>query len=88
MLKTWVPKSSVRSFCKTFSVFLMSLVFSLASCVPMLHAVRAAMKSLRETGTDFSSAQGMGPREFFEAVGLRDVVELDSKAGGVAFASI
>jgi hypothetical protein len=63
-------------------------VFSLVSCVPMLHAVRAAMKSLRETGTDFSSAQGMGPREFFEAVGLRDVVELDSKAGGVAFASI
>ncbi|KAJ7350595.1 phosphoenolpyruvate pyruvate domain-containing protein [Mycena albidolilacea] len=64
------------------------IIFSLASCVPMLHAVRAAMKSLRETGTDFSSAQGMGPREFFEAVGLRDVVELDSKAGGVAFASI
>jgi hypothetical protein len=64
------------------------IVFSLASCVPMLHAVRAAMKSLRETGTDFSSAQGMGPREFFEAVGLRDVVELDLKAGGVAFASI
>jgi 2-methylisocitrate lyase-like PEP mutase family enzyme len=63
-------------------------VFSLVSCVPMLHAVREAMKSLRETGTDFSSAQGMGPREFFEAVGLRDVVELDSKAGGVAFASI
>ncbi|KAJ7876143.1 phosphoenolpyruvate pyruvate domain-containing protein [Mycena olivaceomarginata] len=64
------------------------IIFSLVSCVPMLHAVRAAMKSLRETGTDFSSAQGMGPREFFEAVGLRDVVELDSKAGGVAFASI
>ena len=35
----------------------------------MLHAVRAAMKSLRETGTDFSSAQGMGPKEFFAVMG-------------------
>ncbi|KAJ7915913.1 oxaloacetate acetylhydrolase [Mycena leptocephala] len=42
------------------------IIFSLASCVPMVHALRAAMKSLRETGTDFSAAQGMGPREFFE----------------------
>ncbi|KAF8146884.1 oxaloacetate acetylhydrolase [Mycena galopus ATCC 62051] len=64
------------------------IIFSLVSCVPMLHAVRAAMKSLRETGTDFSSAQGMGPREFFEVLGLRDVVALDSKAGGNAFVSI
>ncbi|KAJ7270054.1 Phosphoenolpyruvate/pyruvate domain-containing protein [Mycena haematopus] len=64
------------------------IIFSLVSCVPMLHAVRAAMKSLRETGTDFSSAQGMGPREFFDVMGLHDVVTLDSKAGGNAFASI
>ncbi|KAJ6589926.1 Pyruvate/Phosphoenolpyruvate kinase-like domain-containing protein [Mycena vulgaris] len=64
------------------------IIFSLASCVPMVHAVRAAMKSLRETGTDFSAAQGMGPREFFEVMGLRDVVTLDSKAGGIAFMSI
>ncbi|KAJ7169120.1 oxaloacetate acetylhydrolase [Mycena crocata] len=64
------------------------IIFSLVSCVPMVHAVRAAMKSLRETGTDFSSAQGMGPREFFEVMGLHDVVTLDSKAGGSAFASI
>ncbi|KAJ6612030.1 Pyruvate/Phosphoenolpyruvate kinase-like domain-containing protein [Mycena sp. CBHHK59/15] len=58
------------------------------SCVPMVHAIRAAMKSLRETGTDFAAAHGMGPREFFEVMGLRDVVNLDSKAGGTAFASI
>ncbi|KAJ7686568.1 oxaloacetate acetylhydrolase [Mycena rosella] len=64
------------------------IIFSLVSCVPMVHAVRAAMKSLRETGTDFSSAQGMGPREFFEVMGLHDVVTLDSKAGGSAFKSI
>ncbi|KAF7362296.1 Oxaloacetate acetylhydrolase [Mycena venus] len=64
------------------------IIFSLVSCVPMVHAVRAAMKSLRETGTDFGSAQGMGPREFFEVMGLHDVVTLDSKAGGSAFVSI
>ncbi|KAJ7496860.1 oxaloacetate acetylhydrolase [Mycena latifolia] len=64
------------------------IIFSLASCVPMVHAVRAAMKSLRETGTDFNCAQGMGPREFFEVMGLQEVVTLDSKAGGSAFKSI
>ncbi|KAJ7188748.1 phosphoenolpyruvate pyruvate domain-containing protein [Mycena filopes] len=64
------------------------IIFSLASCVPMVHALRAAMKALKETGTDFSAAQGMGPREFFEVMGLWDVVNMDSKAGGTAFASI
>lgn len=44
-------------------------VFSLVSCVAMVHAVRAAMKSLKKTGTDFSSAQGMDPRSFFEVMG-------------------
>ncbi|KAJ7716521.1 oxaloacetate acetylhydrolase [Mycena metata] len=64
------------------------IIFSLASCVPMVHALRAAMKSLKETGTDFVAAQGMGPREFFEVMGLWDVVNMDSKAGGTAFNSI
>ncbi|KAJ6589911.1 oxaloacetate acetylhydrolase [Mycena vulgaris] len=64
------------------------IIFSLVSCVPMVHALRAAMKALKETGTDFSSAQGMGPREFFEVMGLHEVVTLDSKAGGSAFLSI
>ncbi|KAJ7503051.1 oxaloacetate acetylhydrolase [Mycena galericulata] len=63
------------------------IIFSLASCVPMVHAVRAAMKPLKETGTDFSCAQGMGPKEFFEVMGLREAVYLDSKAGGTAFVS-
>ncbi|KAJ7188750.1 oxaloacetate acetylhydrolase [Mycena filopes] len=64
------------------------IIFSLVSCVPMVHALRMAMKSLKETGTDFNAAQGMGPREFFEVMGLRDVINLDSKAGGTAFTSI
>ncbi|TFK74630.1 oxaloacetate acetylhydrolase [Pluteus cervinus] len=61
------------------------IIFSLVSCVAMVHAVRAAMRSLKKTGTDFVSAQGMDPKAFFEVMGLNDVVELDARAGGSAF---
>lgn len=44
-------------------------VFSLVSCVAMVHACRAAMHSLKKTGTDFVSAQGMDPKEFFKVMG-------------------
>ncbi|KAF5393525.1 hypothetical protein D9757_000575 [Collybiopsis confluens] len=61
------------------------IIFSLVSCVAMVHAVRAAMRSLKKTGTDWVSAQGMDPKSFFEVMGLNDVVDLDTKAGGTAF---
>lgn len=35
----------------------------------MVHAVRAAMYSLKKTGTDFTSAQGMDPKAFFGVMG-------------------
>ena len=60
-------------------------VFSLVSCVAMVHGVRAAMHSLKKTGTDFSSAKGMDPKAFFEVMGLNEVVSLDARAGGTAF---
>lgn len=60
-------------------------VFSLVSCVAMVHGVRAAMQSLKKTGTDFSSAEGMDPKKFFEVLGLNEVVSLDARAGGTAF---
>lgn len=60
-------------------------VFSLVSCVAMVHSVRAAMHSLKKTGTDFSSAKGMDPKAFFEVMGLNEVVSLDARAGGKAF---
>ncbi|KAI0312430.1 hypothetical protein OF83DRAFT_1176641 [Amylostereum chailletii] len=60
-------------------------VFSLVSCVAALHGIRAAMRSLKETGTDFVSAQGMDPKAFFEVMGLEDVVQIDAQAGGSAF---
>lgn len=60
-------------------------VFSLVSCVAMVHSVRAAMRSLKKTGTDFTSAKGMDPKAFFEVMGLNEVVSLDARAGGKAF---
>lgn len=34
-----------------------------------MHGIRAAMQSLKKTGTDFTSAQGMDPKAFFEVMG-------------------
>lgn len=45
------------------------LVFSLVSCVAMVHALRDAMHSLKKTGTDWVSAKGMDPKSFFEVMG-------------------
>jgi hypothetical protein len=45
-----------------------SPVFSLVSAVAAVHGIRAAMHSLKKTGTDFTSAQGMDPRQFFEVM--------------------
>ncbi|KAF5322144.1 hypothetical protein D9619_001656 [Psilocybe cf. subviscida] len=64
------------------------IIFSLVSCVAMVHGVRAAMKSLKVTGTDFSSAQGMDPKAFFGVVGLDEVVNFDAEAGGSAFEEV
>jgi hypothetical protein len=64
------------------------LVFSLVSCVAMVHVVRAAMHLLKKTGTDFTTAQGMDPKAFFGVMGLNDVVEFDARAGGSAFKDV
>ncbi|KAL4260350.1 Pyruvate kinase-like domain superfamily protein [Pleurotus pulmonarius] len=64
------------------------IIFSLVSCVAMVHACRAAMQALKKTGTDFSSANGMDPKSFFKVMGLDEIVELDARAGGSAFASV
>jgi len=61
------------------------IIFSLVSCVAAVHGIRAAMQSLKKTGTDFSSAKGMDPKAFFEVMGLSDVIKLDAQAGGKAF---
>ncbi|TFK44930.1 Pyruvate/Phosphoenolpyruvate kinase-like domain-containing protein [Crucibulum laeve] len=64
------------------------IIFSLVSSVSMVHACRAAMQMLKKTGTDFSSAKGMDPKQFFEVMGLNDVIKFDAQAGGSAFKQI
>ncbi|KAL7277780.1 hypothetical protein ACG7TL_008723 [Trametes sanguinea] len=61
------------------------IIFSLVSCVAAVHGIRAAMQSLKKTGTDFTSARGMDPKAFFEVMGLSEVIKLDAQAGGKAF---
>ncbi|KZT21070.1 Phosphoenolpyruvate/pyruvate domain-containing protein [Neolentinus lepideus HHB14362 ss-1] len=64
------------------------IIYSLVSCVAATHAIRNAMHLLKKTGTDFTSAQGMDPKAFFEVMGLKDIIELDAAAGGTAFKQV
>ncbi|KXN87468.1 2,3-dimethylmalate lyase [Leucoagaricus sp. SymC.cos] len=64
------------------------IIFSLVSSVAMAHACREAMRMLKKTGTDFSTARGMEPKQFFEVMGLNAIVEFDAKAGGSTFKKI
>ncbi|KAF8911532.1 oxaloacetate acetylhydrolase [Gymnopilus junonius] len=61
------------------------IIFSLVSSVAMVHACRAAMRALKKTGTDLSSSRGMDPKQFFEVMGLDEIVDFDACAGGSAF---
>ncbi|KAF9268561.1 oxaloacetate acetylhydrolase [Marasmius fiardii PR-910] len=64
------------------------IIYPLISAAPMIHAVRAALKSLKQTGSDVASAQGMGPRQFFELMGLESAVKLDKQAGATAYDTV
>lgn len=64
------------------------IIFSLVSSVAMMHACRAAMQLLKKTGTDFTSAQGMDPKSFFEPLGLSNIIQFDAMAGGSSFSTI
>jgi hypothetical protein len=77
-----VPAAYVTPQSRILIIF---LVFSLVSCVAAYHGIAAAMRSLKKTGTDFTSAQGMDPKAFFGVMGLDQVVDLDARAGGSAF---
>ena len=58
------------------------IVFSLASVVPMVHALREAFASLKATGNDHAAAKGMAPIDLFNVVGLPKVIAFDKQAGG------
>ncbi|ESK97373.1 oxaloacetate acetylhydrolase [Moniliophthora roreri MCA 2997] len=64
------------------------IIYPLITAVPMAHAVRAALQSLKQTGSDVTAAKGMGPRQFFQVMGLDAALNLDKQAGATSFTSV
>jgi len=63
------------------------VIFPLAGCTAAVHGMREIYKEILEMGTDVGGMKGMGPRGFFEVVGLERAMEIDRKAGGAAYAA-
>ena len=61
------------------------VIFPLAGSTGAVHGIREAYKEVLEMGTDVKSSRGMGPKGFFEVVGLKKAMEIDIKAGGAAY---
>uniref|UniRef100_A0A0W0FVV2 Putative oxaloacetate acetylhydrolase n=1 Tax=Moniliophthora roreri TaxID=221103 RepID=A0A0W0FVV2_MONRR len=64
------------------------IIYPLITAVPMAHSVRAALQSLKQTGSDVTAAKGMGPRQFFQVMGLDAALNLDKQAGATSFTSV
>ncbi|KAK7036433.1 hypothetical protein VNI00_011630 [Paramarasmius palmivorus] len=64
------------------------IIYPLITAVPMVHAVREALQSLKDTGSDVTAAKGMGPRQFFQVMGLDAAVDLDKRAGATSFIAV
>ncbi|KAJ7791721.1 carboxyphosphonoenolpyruvate mutase [Mycena olivaceomarginata] len=58
------------------------VIFPCAGMIPAALAVRAAYREIRAQGTDVASCAGVGPKGFFEMVGLDEVIAIDTAAGG------
>ncbi|KAH8832397.1 Pyruvate/Phosphoenolpyruvate kinase-like domain-containing protein [Flagelloscypha sp. PMI_526] len=63
-------------------------IFPIVGAVAAVHAIRNALEAVKETGSDESIVKGMGPKAFFEVMGLEGVTEFDEKVGGVAFKGV
>ncbi|TFK39566.1 Pyruvate/Phosphoenolpyruvate kinase-like domain-containing protein [Crucibulum laeve] len=64
------------------------VIFPLISAVPAIHGIRAALHSLKSTGSDVPTAKGMGPKQFFEVMGIKglnDAIQIDKEAGGTSY---
>ncbi|KAF5383840.1 hypothetical protein D9615_003857 [Tricholomella constricta] len=56
--------------------------------VPAVHGIRAALESLKASGSDVPTAGGMGPKAFFQVMGLDEAIEIDREAGGGSFSEL
>ncbi|KAG6910053.1 hypothetical protein DXG01_013499 [Tephrocybe rancida] len=57
----------------------------LGVAISTIHGIRAALQSLKTTGSDVESVKDMGPKQFFHVMGLDEATKLDRAAGGEAF---
>ncbi|KAF7327824.1 RING-type domain-containing protein [Mycena kentingensis (nom. inval.)] len=57
-------------------------IFPCAAIIPAALAIRAAFREIKATGTDVQGCAGVGPKGFFEWVGLKEVMDIDAAAGG------
>ncbi|KAE9400633.1 oxaloacetate acetylhydrolase [Gymnopus androsaceus JB14] len=60
------------------------IIYPLITIVPAIHAMRESLQSLKRTGSDVDSAQGMGPRQFFQIMGLDDAIKFDTITGSTS----
>ncbi|KAG6895397.1 hypothetical protein C0992_001497, partial [Termitomyces sp. T32_za158] len=44
------------------------VIFPLVTAVPAIHGIRAALQSLKSSGSDVQSAMGMSPKHFFQVM--------------------
>ncbi|KAJ6482482.1 Pyruvate/Phosphoenolpyruvate kinase-like domain-containing protein [Mycena sanguinolenta] len=58
------------------------VIFPCAGMIPAALALRAAYREILGKGTDVTSCAGVGPKAFFEMVGLNEVIAIDGQAGG------
>jgi len=61
------------------------VIFPCTGFCSVVHALRKAYSEVILEGTDVKACQGMSPKEFFEVVGLKEAMEIDAKAGGIAY---
>ncbi|EKM82203.1 hypothetical protein AGABI1DRAFT_112288 [Agaricus bisporus var. burnettii JB137-S8] len=63
-------------------------IFPLISAIPAIHGIREGLAALKRQGTDVLTARNMGPKHFFEVMGLDEAIQIDKEAGGEAYAAV
>jgi 2-methylisocitrate lyase-like PEP mutase family enzyme len=63
-------------------------IFPFSGVFPAVRALREAYREVLEKGTDIEACGDLTPREFFSIVGLTEAMEVDKKAGSVAYSSV
>ena len=60
-------------------------IFPAAAMMPAALAIQRALLTLKREGSDAGPAEGKGPRDLFEMVGLEQALEIDRRSGSTLF---